>query len=254
MIIDAHCHAGKGDGLTGPWNTEAPLGAYLRRARRAGITRTVIFAPFHTDYARANAAVAAIIARAPTRFIGFAMVHARRDAGRIRPMIEKAVTQWGFRGIKVHKHDAQATREVCEAAQALRVPVLYDVAGAPALAELLAEQYPMVNFILPHLGSFSDDWRAHLQVIDQLARLPNVYTDTSGVRRFDYLVRAVERAGPEKVLFGSDGPWLHPALELQKIRLLQLPPAEEALVLGRNVLRLIKDAQIAVPTRSITAS
>jgi hypothetical protein len=25
MIIDAHCHAGKGDGLTGPWDTNAPL-------------------------------------------------------------------------------------------------------------------------------------------------------------------------------------------------------------------------------------
>ena len=34
MIIDSHCHAGQGDGLTGPWDTSAPLGAYLRRARR----------------------------------------------------------------------------------------------------------------------------------------------------------------------------------------------------------------------------
>ena len=39
MIIDCHCHAGKGDGLTGPWDTAAPLGRYLRRAREAGIER-----------------------------------------------------------------------------------------------------------------------------------------------------------------------------------------------------------------------
>ena len=32
MIIDAHCHAGKGDLLTGPWDTDAPLGLYLKRA------------------------------------------------------------------------------------------------------------------------------------------------------------------------------------------------------------------------------
>ena len=37
MIIDCHCHAGKGDGLTGPWDTAAPLEAYLRRAAKAGI-------------------------------------------------------------------------------------------------------------------------------------------------------------------------------------------------------------------------
>ena len=26
MIIDCHCHAGKGDGLTAPADTDAPLG------------------------------------------------------------------------------------------------------------------------------------------------------------------------------------------------------------------------------------
>ena len=32
MIIDFHCHAGRGDLLTAPWNTAAPIEAYLRRA------------------------------------------------------------------------------------------------------------------------------------------------------------------------------------------------------------------------------
>jgi hypothetical protein len=53
-------------------------------------------------------------------------------------------------------------------------------------------------------------------------------------------VQTVKRGGAHKVLFGTEGPWLHPALELQKIRLLGLPPQEEALVLGNNLLRLIK--------------
>ena len=70
-------------------------------------------------------------------------------------------------------------------------------------------------------------------------RHPNIHADTSGVRRFDLLEQAVRRAGARKVLFGSDGPWLHPAVELAKVRLLGLPPADEALVLGGNLLRLI---------------
>jgi hypothetical protein len=41
------------------------------------------------------------------------------------------------------------------------------------------------------------------------------------------------------VLFGSDGPWLHPGVELAKVRLLGLRQADEQLVLGGNVLRLI---------------
>jgi predicted TIM-barrel fold metal-dependent hydrolase len=249
MIIDCHCHAGKGEGLHSPWSTDAPLGTYLRRARAAGIDRTVIFSAYHNDYARANTNVARIAASHPDRFICFACVHAARDAGRIRQMVEQAVTQWGFRGIKVHRHEAPATREVAEAARAFRVPVLYDVVGEAYRIELIAQQYPDVNFIIPHLGSFADDWRVHVQVIDQIARLPNVYADTSGVKRFDYLVQAVRRGGAHKLLFGSDGPWLHPALELQKIRLLTLPPQQEARVLGQNLLQLIKDARVLARAR-----
>jgi predicted TIM-barrel fold metal-dependent hydrolase len=146
---------------------------------------------------------------------------------------------YGFRGIKVHGYDAMPTREVCEAARAFNLPLLVDVIDQTSIVEMLATQYPSVHFIIPHLGSFQDDWRAQQQVVDQLVRHPNVYADTSGVRRFDYIVEAVRRAGPRKVLFGSDGPWLHPGLELHKIRLLGLPPRAEALVLGGNALRLL---------------
>jgi predicted TIM-barrel fold metal-dependent hydrolase len=229
--------------MTAPWNTEAPIEPYLRRARLAGIDRTIVFAPFHNDYAKANAEVARIVNRYPNRLIGFAFVHAARDAGRIFRMVKHAVTRWNFRGIKVHGHESMPTREVCETAQALGLPLLVDVGGQAHLVELFASQYPKVNFIIPHLGSFGDDWRAHQQVVDQLVRHPNVYTDTSGVRRFDYIVQAIRRAGPHKVLFGSDGPWLHPGVELHKIRLLGLPPREEALVIGGNALRLISQTR-----------
>jgi predicted TIM-barrel fold metal-dependent hydrolase len=255
MIVDAHCHAGKGDGLTGPWDTAAPLGRYLRRARSAGIQRTIIFPAFHSDYRAANREVARLVASRPDRFLGFAMVHPARDAGRIGTLIREAVVEHGFCGIKVHRHDARITREVCAAARAYRLPVLYDVMGETAVVELLATEYPDVDFIIPHLGSFADDWRAHIMLVDQLTRYANVYTDTSGVRRFDYLVEAVRRAGAGKVIFGSDGPWLHPGLELAKVRLLGLPPAAEASVLGGTALRLVgrvrRDAGAPPPPSSL---
>lgn len=238
MIVDAHCHAGKGDGLTGPWDTDASLDRYLPRARQAGITHTLLLPAFHSDYAHANQALAGIVARDPHRFTGFAMVHATRDAGRIAALVTKGVHDYGFRGIKVHRYDARISREICEVARWFRLPVLYDVMGETAPMELVAREYPDVDFVIPHLGSFSDDWRAHVAVIDQMVRYPNVYTDTAGVRRFDYLVEAIRRAGAHKVLFGSDGPWLHPGLELRKVELLGLPGRERDLVLGGTFLRL----------------
>jgi len=241
MVIDCHCHAGLGDLLNAPWNTTAPLRAYLRRARGAGIDRTVVFALFHSDYAKGNAQVARLVAQQPDRLIGFGFVHPRKDEGRIREMVAQCA-RWGFRGMKVHGHDASPTREVCDAVRAFRMPLLVDVAGHAHLVDMFAPEYPDVNFIIPHLGSFADDFRAHQPVIDQLVRYPNVYADSSGVRRFDYLVQAVKRAGARKILFGSDGPWLHPGLELHKIRLLALAPRDEALVLGRNIQRLLRPA------------
>ncbi len=242
MIVDCHCHAGPGDGLSGPWDSDAHLRDYLRAARRAGIDRTVIFPVFHSDYAHANRCVGRIVARHPNRFYGFAFVHAHRDRGRIGQLIAEAVTEYGFRGIKLHRHDAPITGEVCEVARAWGLPILYDVMGEVAHVELLARQYPEVPFIIPHLGSFADDWRAQLALIDQLVRHPNVFTDTSGVRRFDLLSQAVRRAGPAKILFGSDGPWLNPALELHKVRLLDLPAAATARITGGNLLELIAPA------------
>jgi uncharacterized protein len=239
MIIDIHCHAGKGDILTGPWNTDDPVGPYLRRARAAGIDRTVVFAPFHRDYQIANEEVARIVRKHSQKLIGFAFIHSRRDSGRVHSMVGQAVTGWGFRGIKVHGSEGLPTREICDAARRFRVPLMVDVAGQAHVVDLLAGQYPDVNFIVPHFGSFSDDWRAQQQVVDQLVRFPNVFADTSGVRRFDYIVQAVRRAGATKVLFGSDGPWLHPGVEIEKIRLLRLPDDQQALILGGNARRLL---------------
>jgi predicted TIM-barrel fold metal-dependent hydrolase len=247
VIIDAHCHAGKGDGLTGPWDTRAPLRKYLRRAAQAGIQRTVLLAAFHSDYSVANREVASFVAARPQRFYGFTFVHPERDSGRIAQMVGEAVRQYAFRGIKVHRHDGRITREICEVARAFALPILYDVMGEVSTVELLAEEYPDVSFIIPHLGSFADDWRAQLSLIDHLVRHPNIYTDTSGVRRFDLLEQAVRRAGAKKILFGSDGPWLHPGIELAKVRALGLAEKDERLILSENFLRLIPSVRVPNP-------
>lgn len=254
MVVDCHCHAGLGEGLTGPWDTEARLDRYLPRAARAGIDRTVLFAAFHSDYAVANREVGRIVASRPGRFYGFAFVHAQRDAGRIANLVRESVERHGFRGIKVHRHDARITREICEVARAYALPVLYDVMGEVSVVELIAREYPDVAFVIPHLGSFADDWSAQAQFIDRLVRFPNVYTDTSGVRRFDLLEDAVRRAGARKVLFGSDGPWLHPGVELAKIRLLGLSAVDEARVTGKNVLTLLAAPRRRPPSAVVTSA
>jgi predicted TIM-barrel fold metal-dependent hydrolase len=45
--------------------------------------------------------------------------------------------------------------------------------------------------------------------------------------------------GAGRVVFGSDGPGCHPALEVQKVRLAALDPADERAVLGGTAARLL---------------
>jgi predicted TIM-barrel fold metal-dependent hydrolase len=239
MIIDSHCHAGAGFGLNDPWDGRPMLEKYLRRASQAGITHSVLLANFHADYAAANHSVARIVNSFPRRFFGFAFVHALRDRGRIGAMLKIAIEDYGFVGVKVHRHDARISREVCEAAREFALPVLYDIENELSVVDWLARHYADVEFIIPHFGSFAENWRVQKAFLERLEAYPNINADTSGLRYFDLLARAVERCGAEKILFGSDGPWLHPGLELDKIRWLRLPEKQEKLILGENFLNLI---------------
>jgi len=243
QIIDCHCHYGQGDGLIGPWDTRASIKKFMQWSKEAGIHKTNLFSAFHSNYTWANEQVGKMVKQHPNLFFGFSFIHPERDAGRVFQMIKRDFEEFQFRGIKVHRHDARITREICEVAKIFKIPVLYDVVGETSVIELLATEYPTVNFIIPHLGSFADDWRAQLNLIPMLERYGNIYTDTSGIRRFDLLAMAVERAGASKILFGTDGPWLHPSVELEKIFALKLTLQEEELVLGKNFLQLISNAQ-----------
>jgi hypothetical protein len=68
---------------------------------------------------------------------------------------------------------------------------------------------------------------------------PNIYADTSAVKLFDFLEQSIQQAGAHKFIFGSDSPWLHPGLELEKILTLRLRPDERNQILGGNLLKLI---------------
>lgn len=238
-IIDCHCHAGHGDVMSHPSDTFADLRRYCVRATRAGITNSVIFATLNDDYTAANREVARLVAAGRGRFVGFVFVSPTGDRGQVARIVADAVQRWNCRGIKVHWRNGRLTREIAEAAARHRLPILYDPRGDLATVELAAQQYPNVAIIVPHLSTFGDDWAAQIAMIDKLGRHPNLFVDSSGVRYFDLLVDVVRRAGAHKLLFGTDGPFLHPGVELEKIRMLRLGPADFDLVTRGNIVRLL---------------
>ena len=255
MIIDAHCHAGTGEGLSHPSNTDADIARYARRARAAGIDRTVVFAALTTDdYRAGNAQVAAIARKDPRRYIPYVFVNPAYDRGRVRTIVEGAISGWGCRGIKVHWTNGRITREVLDVAERCRLPVLYDPRGDISTVELVLRSYPRVPLIIPHLGSFAGDWGSQVAIIDKLRNYPNLFVDSSGVQYFDLLVDVIRRGGPDRLIFGSDGPFLHPGAELAKIKLLRLVPEQFALVTSGTILRLLEPGILAASGNTPRAS
>lgn len=113
--------------------------------------------------------------------------------------------------------------------------------GAVYPLRYVAESYPGVPIIVAHMGKFKSDTQAHLQTLWLAQHYENVYFDTSSVIDFEWLERAVQGGLIQRMIFGSDGPVCHCAVELARVRALCLAPDLEALVLHENILRLIGD-------------
>ncbi len=236
LIIDAHCHAGRGQAMTAPWTTRADPEITLRHMAEAGIDRTVLFPINNTEYEKPNQEIAEICGRYPGKFIGFAKHDPQSEAGRIRPLLRREVESLALKGLKLHR---LPTREVLDAVAELGIPILYHPEKV-ANFHMIASEYPQVPFIMAHLGNFaSRDWAEHIAAIEVARRYPNVYLETSSVMFFKFLEMAVKDVGPNKLIFGSDGPELDSRVELYKVRLLKLAPADEAKVLGGNIARLL---------------
>jgi predicted TIM-barrel fold metal-dependent hydrolase len=213
----------------------------LQRAAEAGIDQTCIMAPQNATYADKNRQIADLCEKHPDKLIGFAVHSPQRETGRLREMLLEEVRSMGLKGVK---SDGHPTRELLDVVAELRIPIMYcpqGYGGPPAaMYHEMVMAYTSVNFILPHLGSYrSDTWWAHIDAIDLAKRYSNVYIETSGVLSHRYLVMAAQELPAEKLLFGSYSPELDPRVEIYAAKLLKLPGAKEAQVLGGNTQRLL---------------
>ena len=210
--------------LTAPWNTAAPLGRLpAPRTGAPASTGRSSSPPFAGDYAVANARWRGSSRAEPGRLDRLRAASTRqRDRGRVGRWSAGRCGEWGFRGVKVHRHDAPVTREVCEAARRVRRAAALRRGGRAATARAGgAASTREVDLHRPAPG----------QLRRRLARPPAAHRSARaaaeratptppGCAASTTWSQAVRRAGPDRLLFGSDGPWLHPGLELA-----QDPPA-----------------------------
>ena len=235
MIIDCHMHIRGG----GPGWPVFGVEQVLRAMDGAGIDRAVLFAMCE-DSIDANRRVREACSSHPDRFIGFAYA-LPSFVYDVAAETRRAVEEDGFRGVKLHFGETKPRPHVLwpffEAIADLKVPVLVDTAGR--LDDFLGinDRFPEQPLIAAHLGNAGP---AGAERIAERARESgSMYLDTSWVRNTHMIGRSIEIAGAHKILFGTDGPEVRSDVELYKIRVLELPPEDEALILGGNIARLV---------------
>jgi predicted TIM-barrel fold metal-dependent hydrolase len=151
-----------------------------------------------------------------------------------------------FRGIKLHPlldgyhPDDAMVHPVIEVIRERSLPALihcgHPIFSLPWSIEELVRRFPDARIILGHMGHGNI---VYINAsIDVAARNPHVYLETSGMPMHTKIREAVERVGPDRVLFGSDAPFHHLTVELAKVRVSGLPEGAMDGVLGGNGQRL----------------
>jgi len=238
MIIDVHNHIGLSrDGGHGK------LDHLLENMDKSKITQSVLFAideqGYEPTYELQNDKVLAAQNKYPDKIIAFARIVP--SAGKTAVHEFNRCCKAGVRGLKMKTPDGfdpvEARHILDLIGDRKDFPVLihtaHDEHSQPRIWKPVIAHYPNINFILAHGG------KDHYRKCTELAiKYPNVYIDTSTLSynrtRFIY-----ENTGPEKLLFASDYPYSHPAIELLKTQLVITKKDDLEMVLYKNAARLL---------------
>jgi predicted TIM-barrel fold metal-dependent hydrolase len=157
--------------------------------------------------------------------------------------LERTVGEWGFVGLKLMppRHGYRIVDDLVypflEKATELQIPVSIHSGQEychPADIGFMSLEFPTIPLIMDHMG-----YRYFVrQAILAAKHAPNLYLATTAVAEPGFIRQAVVALGPERVLFGSNGPTMPPDLQLEVIRRAGLEPDAQAMVVGGNAARL----------------
>lgn len=237
--IDAHSHIGSFGGWS---NVAITADELVKSMEEHGIEKTILCGTNSTD----NDAVSEANKKYPGKFlpIVFANPH-EGDEGTKK--IYHYIKEEGFKGIKLHplmhayEADSESLDPIMEAAEDLNVPVFIHCGHPPYSLPwsigLLAEKFPQVDVVMIHMG------HGHGVYIDgsikMAKRFSNIYLEMSGMPMGSKIKEAYKTVGKNRIMFGTDLPFHHPSVEIQKVLTSGLNEKELEDVFYNNAAKLM---------------
>jgi predicted TIM-barrel fold metal-dependent hydrolase len=216
---------------------------------RAGIRRSVVCS-IATEPRQFKAIMQWSREIASERLLPFPSVHPSSGAAAEEV---RRVAAAGFRGIKLHPEyqdfhaDDPGLAAFYGEIERARLVVLFHAGhdigfpdserSAPRRILAVARAYPGLRVVASHLGGF----RRWEEVAGHLLG-SELYLDTSyaiGHVPAELFATILNGHRPDRILFGSDSPWVDQAEAVGQIRALRLGPARETAILGGNARALL---------------
>jgi predicted TIM-barrel fold metal-dependent hydrolase len=259
MVIDAHVHVWPDKIAQRALGTPSPgiqrfgdgtVASATESRRAAGSDRSVCLAVADAPQ-RLEAANAFVGALDPERFTGFGTIHPGRTPSENLDDLRRN----RLRGVKVHplfqgfRLDDRRLWDIFAVLEGEFVCLFHvgpetrggeNELATPRMIADIARAFPRLTIIAAHLGGY----HVHEEALEHTIGLPGVYLDTSWPPSIatvgrDVARAAIERHGPERVVFATDWPMADPAAEIAAIEALGLTPADTDAVLGGNMARLL---------------
>lgn len=248
-VVDAHMHLG-------PYSqfhiAHGDAAGMVEEMDRLGIRQgwLAAHAAISADAARGNDETEEAVRAYPDRFLGYVTVDPNYPE-EVAPELERRMARAEFRAIKVHPSLAQypldgpAYEPVWAVAKDLNCPVLThawagDALCGPGAVRRVMERHPDVRLLFGHAlfpTTFEEAARVALD-------FENVWLDvTSSNQSYGLIEHAVETVGAERILYGSDMPFIGAAGSLGRILYARISDADKALILGGNARRLLSEVR-----------
>jgi len=231
--------------LTGFWYRLGLL-AYESTVTKSG-KFSILGKTYNIDQLPDNKTVAAAVAAHPDRFYGWFFINPSKEDSVAE--MEKRLETKGWVGVKCHPFWHRYPVDLLDDAAALcsekGIPLLIHIGGKKDNGDFryLPERHPKLNIIYAHAGV------PHYRRFWEYAKpKKNVFTDLSS----PYLnaplrLAAMKAMGPEKCMYGTDGPFGYPADDggydhgaiLEEIQQFPISTKEKEMISGQNFADLI---------------
>jgi len=237
LIIDAHVHLGKcrQTGING--NADF----LIKTADKLGIDKLCVSSlrGLHYDFYTGNLEVLEAMKRYPSRIFGYVNVNPYFGEEAVKE-VRKYIKEYGMIGVKLHVVEGMWTgsdpclNPIFEEAIKLGVPIKIHAEANDI--DTMADRFPDATIIMCHMGG-GGDWLKGVRIAK---RRDNIILDTTSTCMDVGMVEeAVEAAGPERVVYGSDMPLLNPVTQLAKVKTANIDEEAKRLILGENITRIL---------------